>query len=71
MSLNKQSISLTPLPKIEDVILKVKQLQELTPQEELVYLICIEEVPEAEALRMIEGNIDGNSFASTSDNQPF
>jgi hypothetical protein len=45
------------LPKLADVILKVKQLQNLTPAEEFVYLIFIEEVPEDIAKQMIAEKI--------------
>jgi hypothetical protein len=45
------------LPKLADVIVKVKQLQNLTPAEEFVYLIYIEEVPEELAQQMIAEKI--------------
>ena len=42
------------LPDLADVIVKVKHLKELTPEEDLVYLIHIEEIPEDEAKMMIK-----------------
>jgi hypothetical protein len=48
------------LPKLADVILKVKQLQNLTPAEEFVYLIYIEEVPEDLAREMIRERVKGS-----------
>lgn len=47
------------LPKLADVILKVRQLQNLSPAEEFVYLMYIEEVPEDLAREMIEGRAKG------------
>lgn len=47
------------LPKLADVIIKVKQLQQLTPMEEFVYLVYIEEVPEHLAKKMIGEKING------------
>ena len=47
------------LPKLADVILKVKQLQNLTPAEEFVYLVYIEEVPEDLAREMIAERVKG------------
>ena len=47
------------LPKLADVILKVKQLQNLTPAEEFVYLVYIEEVPEELARKMITERVKG------------
>jgi hypothetical protein len=49
------------LPKLADVIVKVKQLQNLTPAEEFVYLIYIEEVPEELAQQMIAEKIKTQS----------
>ena len=58
------------LPKLADVILKVKQLQPLTPPEEFVYLVYIEEIPEDLARKMIEdkksGALNGIDFSSLS-----
>jgi hypothetical protein len=56
------------LPKLANVILKVKQLQNLTPAEEFVYLIYIEEVPEELAREMIEGRIKGTYSEGNKDN---
>jgi hypothetical protein len=36
-------------PFLADVISKVKHLEELTPEEEVVYLVHIEDMPEGEA----------------------
>ena len=47
------------LPKLADVILKVRQLQNLSPAEEFVYLLYIEEVPEDLAREIIEGRVKG------------
>jgi hypothetical protein len=58
MNPNKQYLSLSPLPSIEDVIIKVKLLEDLTPAEELVYLINIEELPEEDALKIVQENIE-------------
>jgi hypothetical protein len=44
------------LPLLADVIFKVKQLQELTPEEELVYLMNIEKFSEDQARAIIEDN---------------
>ena len=45
------------LPTLADVILKVRQLENLTPLEEFVYLVYIEEVPEELAREMIAGRV--------------
>lgn len=50
----EQGFNQPPLPNVADVILKVKQMQELSPAEELVYLIHIEEIPEARAVEIIQ-----------------
>ena len=42
------------LPPLESVILKIKRLSELTPEEEIVYLIHIEKMPEEEALKFVD-----------------
>ncbi|HMJ47533.1 MAG TPA: hypothetical protein VK498_09395 [Ferruginibacter sp.] len=42
------------LPSIEEVILKVKQLSDLTRDEHFVYLLHIEELSEPEANKIIE-----------------
>ena len=47
------------LPSLDNVILKVKQLQDLTPEEELVYYTQIENIPEEEAKKIL-----ANSFQS-------
>ena len=47
------------LPSLETVILKVKQLQDLTPEEELVYYTQIENIPEEEVIKIL-----ANSFKS-------
>ena len=53
-------------PQLAEVIHKVKRMEELSQEEELVYLMYIEEVPEEEARKIInnrsyedadEGNI--------------
>ncbi len=54
-----------PLPKLADVIWKVRQLQELTPEEEFIYLVYIEEVPEHLAQEMI-----AEKMKSATGNQP-
>lgn len=41
------------LPLLSEVISKVKNLEELTDEEELIYLMYIEEVPEADARQII------------------
>lgn len=53
-----QRFNNNPLPSLADVIAKIKQQQELTPAEELVYLIYIEEVSEEDALKIIDINSD-------------
>ena len=45
------------LPSLETVILKVKQLQDLTPEEELIYYTQIENIPEEEVIKIL-----ANSF---------
>ena len=52
-------------PQLAEVILKVKRREELNQEEELIYLMYIEEVPEEEARKIInnrsyEGADDGN-----------
>ncbi len=42
-----------PLPKIADVILKVKKSKKLKPEEEVVYLMYIEDVREDEARKIV------------------
>ncbi len=53
------------LPQLADVIMKVRQLQELTPEEEFVYLVFIEEVPENLAKEMIAEKIKGDHAKQT------
>ncbi len=53
---NKESLNVTKailLPSIVDVIVKIKQMEELKADEELVYLMYIEKIPEAVARKMI------------------
>lgn len=42
-----------PFPKIADVILKVKKSKKLKPEEEVVYLMYIEDVREEEAIKIV------------------
>lgn len=42
-----------PLPKLADVILKVKKSKKLKPEEEVVYLMYIEDVREDEAIKIV------------------
>ncbi len=42
-----------PLPKIADVILKVKKSKKLKPEEEVVYLMYIEDIREVEAIKIV------------------
>ena len=46
------------LPLLPDVILKVKNRQELTPAEEFVYLVCIEELKQEDALKIIQDKFE-------------
>jgi hypothetical protein len=59
-------INHTTLPLLADVILKVKLRQPLTLEEELVYLIFIEELPEEKAIKLIEAWFDDSGFHFTS-----
>ena len=52
--LQKQWFNQEPLPALADIILKVKQQEDLSPIEELVYLMGIEEIPLEEAVLIIE-----------------
>ena len=56
MNTNTQNLKVSKLPNIEDVIRKVKHLEELTPEEDLVYLIYIEELPIEVAIKMVDIN---------------
>lgn len=40
-------------PKLSDVICKIKEQQDLSAEEELLYLIHIEKIPEDEAQQLI------------------
>jgi len=51
------------LPTLDAVILKVKQLQHLSPEEELVYYTGIENISEEEARKILE-----NSFQVREEN---
>lgn len=42
------------IPMLADVIRKIKGLQDLTPEEELVYLVFIEKLPVEKAKKIIE-----------------
>lgn len=60
MVTNKQWFNQAPMPSISEVIRKVKLMEDLSPVEELVYLIYIEELPLEEAVKIVESNYDFN-----------
>lgn len=41
-------------PIIDLIILKIKRLEELTPEEELIYLTEIEKLPKTEAVKIVQ-----------------
>ncbi len=55
---NKQWFNQSPMPSVAEVIRKVKLMEDLTPVEELVYLIYIEELSLEEAVKIVEANFD-------------
>jgi len=50
------------LPVLADVIAKVKQRKELTAEEELVYLMYIEGLPEEKAIKLVSAWFDDSGF---------
>jgi archaellum component FlaD/FlaE len=42
-----------PLPKLADVIRKVKKSKKLKPEDEVVYLMYIEDLREEEAIKIV------------------
>lgn len=49
------------LPSPQEVIRKIKTMQPLTPEEELVYLVHIEHIDEAVAKMIIEKGDDADT----------
>ncbi len=47
-----------PLPKLADVIGKVKRSKKLRPEDEVVYLMYIEDVQEDEAIKIVSKRHD-------------
>ena len=52
-----------PFLVLEQIVLKVKQLQDLTPDEEFIYLLHFENLPEEDARRIAYGNFQDNNLA--------
>ena len=51
-----------PKPLLANIIVKVKNREELTPEEELVYLVYIEGLPEDKAIKLIFSWFDKEGF---------
>lgn len=50
----KQYLPNNPFPVLADIIIKVNQMKELTPEEEFVYLINVEEFSPDQAMEFIK-----------------